>query len=87
MKPENQLVIFEDKDKRIEVQLKEETIWLTLNQIAMLFDKDKSVISRHIRNIFKSGELNRNSTVAKFATVQLLSRKPGKSASLHPPQA
>ncbi len=71
MKLENQLVIFEDKDKKIEVQLKEETIWLTLNQIATIFDKDKSVISRHIRNIFKSGELNRNSTVAKFATVQI----------------
>ncbi len=71
MKLENQLVIFEDKDKRVEVQLKGETVWLTLNQIAMLFEKDKSVISRHIRNIFKSGELNRNSTIAKFATVQI----------------
>ena len=71
MKIENQLIIFEDKDKRIEVQLKEETIWLNLNQIATLFGKDKSVISRHIRNIFESGELDRNSTVAKFATVQI----------------
>ncbi len=57
MKDENQLVIFEDKDKKIEVQLKEETIWLSLNQIATLLEKDKSFISRHIRNIFESAEL------------------------------
>ena len=57
MKDENQLVIFEDKDKKIEVQLKEETIWLSLNQIATLFEKDKSFISRPIRNIFESAEL------------------------------
>jgi len=64
------LIIYQNKDKKIEVQLREETIWLNLNQIAFLFEKDKSVISRHIRNIFKSGELNKKSTVAKFATVQ-----------------
>ena len=68
---DNQLIIFEDKDKTIEVQLKEESIWLSLNQIATLFEKDKSVISRHIKNIFESGELERNATVAKFATVQI----------------
>ncbi|BAF70812.1 Fic family protein [Nitratiruptor sp. SB155-2] len=71
MKEENQLVIFEDSDKKVEVQLREETIWLNLNQISQLFDKDKSVISRHIKNIFRTGELDKNSTVAKFATVQL----------------
>ncbi len=71
MEIENQLVIFEDSDKKIEVQLKGETIWLSLNQIATLFGKDKSVISRHIRNIFESGELDINSTVANFATVQI----------------
>lgn len=65
------LIIFEDKDKTIEVQLKEESIWLSLNQIATLFGKDKSVISRHIRNIFESGELDKSATVAKFATVQI----------------
>jgi len=70
MNNKNQLIIFEDRNKRIEVQLKKETLWLNINQIAMLFEKDKSVISRHIKNIFKSGELQRDSTVAKFATVQ-----------------
>ena len=54
----------------IEVKLEKDTVWLSLNQIAELFERDKSVISRHIRNIFKEGELERNSTVAKIATVQ-----------------
>jgi len=54
---------------RIEVQLKDETVWLTLNQLATLFGRDKSVISRHLRNIFKEKELNANSVVAKNATT------------------
>ncbi len=71
MSNKNQLVIFEDKDKKIEVQLKEETIWLSLNQIAYLFDVQKAAISKHIKNIFDSGELIRNSTVSKMETVQV----------------
>lgn len=47
-----------------------ETIWANLNQIAELFGRDKSVISRHIKNIFRSRELSKDSTVAKIATVQ-----------------
>jgi len=47
-----------------------ETIWASLDQIAILFNRDKSGISRHIKNIFNSGELERESTVAKIATVQ-----------------
>ena len=54
----------------IEVKLEKETVWLNLNQISNLFERDKSVISRHINNIFKEGELERASTVAKYATVQ-----------------
>ena len=69
MKPENQLVIFEDKDKRVEVQLKEETMWLDAHKIAYLFDVDRTVIVKHIRNIYKSGELEENSTCAKIAQV------------------
>lgn len=68
---ESSLIIYQYKNKKIEVSLREETIWLSLNQIAELFDKDKSVISRHIRNIYSSGELDKNSTVANFATVQI----------------
>lgn len=55
---------------QIEVKLENESIWLNINQMAILFNRDKSVISRHLSNIFKEGELDRDSTVAKNATVQ-----------------
>ena len=70
MKLDKQLIIYEDKNKQIEVQIKKDSIWLNLNQISLLFEKDKSVISRHIKNIYDTGELQRERTVAKFATVQ-----------------
>ena len=54
----------------IEVKLEKETVWLSLNQMSDLFERDKSVISRHINNIFREGELEKGSTVAKYATVQ-----------------
>ena len=60
----------EDGHTRIDVRLQDESVWLSLNQMAELFQRDKSVISRHIRNIFKERELQAGSTVAKFATVQ-----------------
>ena len=55
---------------QIQVQFEKDTVWLNLNQIAELFERDKSVISRHFNNIFKEGELDKASTVAKNATVQ-----------------
>jgi len=61
----------EDGNTEISVMFDGETVWLSLNQLANLFQRDKSVISRHINNIFKEGELNWRSTVAKFATVQI----------------
>lgn len=60
----------EDGTTKIDVRLENETVWLTLNQIAELFQRDKSVISRHIQNIFTEGELSETSTVANYATVQ-----------------
>ncbi len=60
----------EDGQTEISVSLVGETVWLNLNQLTELFQRDKSLISRHITNIFKEKELSRNSTVAKFATVQ-----------------
>ena len=68
----NEIVIYKDGELEIEVQVNSDndTVWLTLNQIAELFERDKSSISRHISNIYKNGELDRNSTVAKIATVQ-----------------
>lgn len=66
------IVIYKNKENKIEleVDLKDETIWLDLNRISRLFQRDKSVISRHINNIYKTNELEQNSTVAFFATVQ-----------------
>lgn len=54
----------------VDVRLKDETVWLTLNQIDELFGRDNSVISRHLRNIFQSGELEWEAAVAKNATTQ-----------------
>ena len=59
-----------DGESKIEVTLHDETVWLTLDQMAELFQRNKSTISRHIKNIFETGELYVDSTVAFFATVQ-----------------
>ena len=69
---ENEIILYQpDEAVKLEVRLSEETVWLTLNQMSLLFDRDKSVISRHIAAIFKEGELDKNATVAKNATVQI----------------
>jgi hypothetical protein len=67
------LVIYEDENDKIEIEafLYDETIWLPLNKIAELFEKDKSTISEHIKNIFEEQELDKVSTVGKFPTVQI----------------
>lgn len=67
------LIIYEDENNKIEVEafLYDETIWLPLNKIAELFEKDKSTISKHIKNIFDEQELSKDSTVRKFPTVQI----------------
>jgi len=70
--PESQILLYqtEDGETRLEVRLQKDTVWLSLNQIADLFQRDKSVISKHIKNIFEESELSPDSTVANFATVQ-----------------
>lgn len=67
-----EIVIYQKENGAVELRgdFVHETIWASLNQIAELFDTDKSGISRHINNIFKSGELDKKRTVANFATVQ-----------------
>ena len=69
---DNKIEIYTSPDgiTQIEVQFEGDTFWLNLNQISDLFEKDKSVISRHLKNIYQDGELDRDSTVAKNATVQ-----------------
>lgn len=66
-----EIVLFREVDgtTALEVRLKEDTVWLSLSQLADLFNRDKSVISRHLRNIFKLNELSRKAVVAFFATT------------------
>ena len=59
----------DDGTTKIEVALDGETVWLSLNQMAELFQRDKSVISRHIKNVFQEGELDQHAVVAFFATT------------------
>ena len=69
----NPIEIYQSADgqAQVEVRFGEETVWLSLQQMAEVFSRDKSVISRHLRNIFREGELSPEATVAKNATVQL----------------
>ena len=72
MGKENNIVIFKTDDDQVAVDVRfyDESVWLTLDQMATLFDRDKSTVSRHIKNVFTEGELQQEATVAKFATVQ-----------------
>ena len=67
-----QIILFQTQsgETKIEVRLSNETVWLTADQMAELFQRNKSTISRHIKNIYEDGELEQNRTVAFFATVQ-----------------
>jgi hypothetical protein len=66
-----EIVLYQAADGgvQLDVRLEQETLWLNLNQMAELFDRDKSVISRHLRNVFHRKELERDSVVAKNATT------------------
>lgn len=68
----NEIEIYKSSDAEIEVQvtLQGDTVWLNRHQMALLFDRDVKTIGKHINTVFKEGELEENSTVAKFATVQ-----------------
>ena len=59
----------EDGLTKIETTFEDDTVWLSIDQMAELFQRDKSTISRHIKNIFLEGELQREAVVAKFATT------------------
>ena len=67
-----ELIIYQTEDglTKINVRMDNDTVWLSLDQMSELFQRDKSTISRHIKNIFQEGELTEESTVANFATVQ-----------------
>jgi hypothetical protein len=67
-----EIVIYQSGDGKasVDIKLMDDTLWLSLAQLADLFEKDKSVISRHLKNIFDTEELQQDSTVANFAIVQ-----------------
>ncbi|GHT13058.1 hypothetical protein FACS189426_17410 [Bacteroidia bacterium] len=66
----NEIILYQpDNAIQLEVLVENETVWLSLNQMTALFNRDKSVISRHIKNIFDEGELAKISVVANFATT------------------
>ncbi len=70
MKTEGEIILYQSDDStQLEVRIENETVWLSLNQMSDLFGRDKSVISRHIRNVFAEGELESSSVVAKNATT------------------
>ncbi len=69
MKNNNQLIIYQTEDGKVKIEthFKNETVWLSIGQIAELFQRDRSVISKHIKNIFTEGELNEQLVCANFA--------------------
>ena len=71
-----EIIIYQTQDglTKINVNMQEETVWLSLDQMAELFQRDKSTISRHIRNIFDEGELERESVVAILQQLRLMEK-------------
>lgn len=69
MNNQNQIEIYQASDgsTQINVQFEQDTVWLNRNQLASLFDRDVKTIGKHINNVFKEGELNKEVVVAKFA--------------------
>ena len=66
----NEIILFDNQGVKLEVNLKDETVWLTQEQMAFLFDKAKSTINEHIKNIYKEGELLENETLTKFGNSE-----------------
>ncbi len=62
----NEIILFQNQNVKLEVNVKDDTVWLTQTQISQLFEKERTVITRHIRNIFKEGELEEKSNVQKI---------------------
>lgn len=75
----NQIILFENQDVKLEVNMKVETVWLSLEQLAKIFGRDRAVITRHINNIFKDRELSRSEVWAKIAHTTRHGTIEGKS--------
>lgn len=70
----NEIILFENQGVKLEVNLKDETVWLTQDQMSKLFGKAKSTINEHIKNIYKENELDENETMTK-TEIKFLKRK------------
>lgn len=70
--PGGEVLLYEapDGEVRVDVRLDHETVWLTQEQMGRLFGRERSVITKHVRNVFREGELEPEATCAKFAQVQ-----------------
>ena len=75
----NEIIIFENQGVKLEVNMKGETVWLTQSQMAKLFDKDRTVITKHINNILRSGELEKDEVCANFAQTTKHGSIPNKT--------
>lgn len=69
-KKKNEIILFENQGIKLEVNVKDETVWLTQDQMSKLFGKAKSTINEHIKNIFKENELQENETMTKFGNSE-----------------
>lgn len=79
-----EVVLFVDNNLKLEVPLSpdKDTVWLSLDQMAKLFEKDRSVIGRHVRNIFKEGELEESTSGQILPGSEELSHRPAKNYNL-----
>ena len=81
-KKKNEIILFENQGVKLEVNVKDETVWLTQEQMSKLFGKAKSTINEHIKNIYKEEELTENETMTKFGNSEF-SDKPTNYYDLH----
>lgn len=81
--PGGEIIVYEDPDGsvRVEARLDQETVWLSLTQMSELFQRDKSVVSRHFGNVFRSGELDRRQLLQKMQQLQRTGRPTRWSSS------
>ena len=78
----NEIILFENQDVKLEVNMKDETVWLTQSQMSELFGRDIGVVSRHIKNIFKENEIDEKRNLQKMQIAN--SDKPVNFYSLMP---
>jgi len=87
VKPPTDILIYEGGDARVEVRIERENVWLSLQQLAELFGRDKSVVSRHLKNIFATRELEREAVVAKMQRLLRMARPTSSSTTTSTPSS